>query len=210
VLQYSNTQQLTHALLNIHSFYDGTLNGKLKGINFSTHVYLDYKQLHNVQNEAEHYIDQLLSHTTHTAETKDTVETKDTAQENTRDTKDTAQENTRDTKDTAQENTRDVDYCIACVKGDKSTLLHEWAHAVYYFNTDYKQLVSTAFNSLDSKLQKIIHNDLQLRNYNHIHVLDEFQAYLCESPADFGNRHATVLYPLHVQFKQAVGFPLLQ
>ena len=106
-----------------------------------------------------------------------------------------------------QDNTLDIKYIIACLENDKSTLLHEFSHAYYYLNDDYKALVSSEYTFLERKVRQCIEKDLEMRGYHPSVYQDEFQAFVIESDCDFGKRFKTLLNPLHLQFKGIVKMP---
>ena len=82
-----------------------------------------------------------------------------------------------------------IRYIIACVKGDKSTLLHEWAHARYFLDLDYKQKCVEEFNKLDSAMRIAVERELLSWNYHKNVIVDEFQAYAVEGPLNvFGKK----------------------
>jgi hypothetical protein len=105
------------------------------------------------------------------------------------------------------ESMQECSYLIACLEKDKSTILHEWAHAHYYFNSTYRELIATEWNNLDPLLQKVIMKELELRNYHPDVFLDEFQAYVRENPGDFGKKYTQMLQPLHLKLKGLVRVP---
>jgi hypothetical protein len=95
-------------------------------------------------------------------------------------------------------------YLIAWIERDSSTLLHEWAHSVYYCNSNYRSVVQEIYNSLLPKTKKIIENELALRNYSPLVYPDEFQAYLREDPSDFGKKLVGEMMLFHQKFKEYV------
>jgi hypothetical protein len=103
-----------------------------------------------------------------------------------------------------------TEYIIACIRGDTSTLLHEWAHMKYHLDPHYKQICNQMWDELDSAPKKAITNDLILRNYKPEVYIDEFQAYLLETPSDFGRKWSDYLYPFHKSLKGLVKLPDLK
>jgi primosomal protein N' len=100
-------------------------------------------------------------------------------------------------------------YMIACLEKDKSTILHEWAHAHYFFNPTYRELIEKEWILLDPLLQKVIKKELEMRNYHPDVFLDEFQAYVRENPGDFGKKYTQMLVPLHLKLKSLIHVPTI-
>lgn len=98
-------------------------------------------------------------------------------------------------------------YLIACLSGDRSTLLHEWAHAYYYSNSEFRLFITDEWNGLDPKTRLAIQKELKLRNYDESVFEDEFQAYILESPSDFGKKLTGTLSPLHLKLKEMIKMP---
>ena len=103
----------------------------------------------------------------------------------------------------------DYKYLIAYLNGDNSTLLHEWCHSVYYFNTSYQSLVKDYWNNLQPRTREHIKLELKMRNYSEIVYEDEFQAYVRENPSDFGKKWTSELQLVHQKLKSMVNVPLL-
>jgi hypothetical protein len=103
----------------------------------------------------------------------------------------------------------DPKYVICCLEHDASTLYHEYAHAYFYLYESYRSSVKEFYNQLPPLVLKSIHSDLKLRGYIQENYIDEFQAYLLESPADFGKKHASFLKPIHLALRQLVPRPNL-
>ncbi|KAJ3276512.1 hypothetical protein HDV01_004045 [Terramyces sp. JEL0728] len=102
-----------------------------------------------------------------------------------------------------------ANYLIAGLKGDQSTFLHEWAHAVYFANSDYREMISKIYSGLDQNIRTVIEKELQQRNYHPNAYEDEFQAYVRENPADFGKKYSAYLSEIHQQLKKHVALPKL-
>ena len=100
-------------------------------------------------------------------------------------------------------------YLLACLKGDTSTLYHEWAHAQYYTKQSLRSLAQELFNGLPDLLKKHIYQELSMRGYQESVYIDEFQAYLLESPKDFGKKWAGLLKPAHDLLRSSVPRPVL-
>ncbi|KAJ3321844.1 hypothetical protein HDV06_003846 [Boothiomyces sp. JEL0866] len=101
-----------------------------------------------------------------------------------------------------------ADYLIAGLKGDQSTFLHEWAHAVYFASAEYRDLITRLFSSIEPTVRQAIEKELLLRFVIFVFE-DEFQAYVRESPADFGKKYTSYLSETHQQLKKHVQFPKL-
>ena len=100
-------------------------------------------------------------------------------------------------------------YFIAHLNGDSSTVLHEWCHAYYYFNQEYRDLVSELWESLPIKTRNHVNMELKMRNYHTNVYLDEFQAYVRENPMDFGKKWASDLQDIHLLLKSLIKPPIL-
>ncbi len=98
----------------------------------------------------------------------------------------------------------DTQYLIAHLKNDKSTLLHEWAHALFHNSSEYQSKVSDYWHSLPLSIQTAIQKELTLRNYSPSVTIDEFQAYIAETPAEFGKKYIDLLKPIHAFCRRQV------
>lgn len=98
-------------------------------------------------------------------------------------------------------------YVIAAVYNDKSTILHEYCHAVYYLDLCYRKHVEEMWSSLEKRVRKSIEKDLEMRGYRMDVYLDEFQAYLVEDLVGFGKRWREVLLPIRNGFRLYVNLP---
>ncbi|KAI9199802.1 uncharacterized protein BJ171DRAFT_517111 [Polychytrium aggregatum] len=92
-------------------------------------------------------------------------------------------------------------YLIASLRGDTSTILHEWAHAQYFLNAHYRQEAERIWADLDGDLQTAVRKELALRNYSDRVTVDEFQAYIVETPSEFGKKFASRLSLAHRALK---------
>jgi hypothetical protein len=101
-------------------------------------------------------------------------------------------------------------YILASIKGDQSTLYHEWAHAMYFVSEEVRDLASELYSGLELPLKKIVDHDLRMRGYQESVFVDEFQAYLLESPSDFGSKWAGRLRPGHEALRKLIPRPVLQ
>lgn len=71
---------------------------------------------------------------------------------------------------------------------DESSIPHEALHALYFLHAGYRDEVQRVWDRLSKKCQSIIQRDLALRGYGEHVWVDEFQAYVVEDVAEFGNR----------------------
>lgn len=103
----------------------------------------------------------------------------------------------------------DCKYIIATLKGDQSSLYHEWAHAHYYLNPKFQTLVKDMFDGLPAQIKKVISYDLKMRGYSSHVLLDEFQAYIIENPNEFGKKWYSTLIPIHHKLRSIIQRPIL-
>lgn len=103
-----------------------------------------------------------------------------------------------------------VSYLIASLAGDYSTLYHEWAHAIFHLDEEFRKTVHKMWGELEEDLRIAIKKELTMRNYVEAVFADEFQAYLVEDCAGFGSRWAARLRPCQVQLKRLVSQPALE
>jgi hypothetical protein len=117
-----------------------------------------------------------------------------------------------------QISSHEINYLIASLKGDTSSLLHEWAHARYFQDQEYCLFMydclhlihrQNIYSNLDSKLKSSIETELLLRKYKPHVFADEFQAYILESPIDFGKKFKDQLLPIHTKLRQLISLPRL-
>jgi len=69
-------------------------------------------------------------------------------------------------------------YLMGAVKGDKTTVAHEMAHALWNLNPKYKSLMKENIKKLSKKALKIIKKNLKDSGYTKEVISDEIQAYL--------------------------------
>ncbi|KAJ3329605.1 hypothetical protein HDU76_007561 [Blyttiomyces sp. JEL0837] len=82
-----------------------------------------------------------------------------------------------------------VDYIIASIQNDSSTLYHEWAHARYHQDESYRNLCQSEYNSIPETMRTSIQKELKNWNYRDDVTVDEFQAYIVEGPVSvFGKK----------------------
>jgi len=72
-------------------------------------------------------------------------------------------------------------YIIGVLEGDRSTVLHERAHATYYLDNRYCRLVNRRWTELSEKTQRFVEKRLKECGYSDDRLVDEFQAYLVEN-----------------------------
>jgi hypothetical protein len=99
--------------------------------------------------------------------------------------------------------TSDIKYIVACIRGDTSTLIHEYAHAVFHLNQEYRRIAEKCYHSLDEKIKTYINKELAIRNYTQDKWIDEFQAYILEGPQELGKKFN--LSHIHRTLKKAIG-----
>ncbi|KAI9007100.1 hypothetical protein BC832DRAFT_522995, partial [Gaertneriomyces semiglobifer] len=103
--------------------------------------------------------------------------------------------------------TTPVTYICGYLIGDRSTLLHEWAHAVFCLSPAYRGLCDKLYAELDHTCRIAIQKELTLRNYKEDVHMDEWQAYCVEGPNDFGKKWARHLSEPHRLLRKEVGGP---
>ena len=96
-------------------------------------------------------------------------------------------------------------YLLAYLSKDASTLLHEWAHAVYHLDEGYRELSHRCWDALDKESKVYIEKELKLRNYREDVYVDEFQAYIVEGPYELGKKVASRLQETHRLLKTKLG-----
>ncbi|RKP04042.1 hypothetical protein CXG81DRAFT_8747 [Caulochytrium protostelioides] len=102
-----------------------------------------------------------------------------------------------------------VDYVVAAIGQDRSSFLHEYAHAVYYLNPSYAEAASDAYAALPSDLRAAVEKELAFRNYAPAMFADEWQAYLQEGLADYGKKWVALLQPFQQRLRPYVKLPAL-
>ena len=79
-------------------------------------------------------------------------------------------------------------YVIGAMEKDKHTIKHEIAHALYYFNDEYKveaDLITERFRSEFKKSHAKIEKELLKMYYSEFVLMDEVQAYLSSERRSF-------------------------
>jgi hypothetical protein len=108
------------------------------------------------------------------------------------------------------EDHQNLDYLMASLKGDASTLYHEYAHARFHLDDSLKAMAQDMYNTLPLQIRKTVDLELKMRGYQESVFVDEFQAYLLESPEDFGRRWGPQLRPMHDQLRKKIPKPDLK
>ncbi|KAI9339401.1 hypothetical protein BDR26DRAFT_862359 [Obelidium mucronatum] len=101
-----------------------------------------------------------------------------------------------------------IEYVIAHTASDRSTFVHEWAHAIFYLRKPYRDLCESVFNSQASESFRahVAKELVQLWNYDESVVLDEFQAYCVEGPVVvFGKKWSNEVKLLQSVLRAGVG-----
>ncbi|KAJ3022034.1 hypothetical protein HKX48_007189 [Thoreauomyces humboldtii] len=98
-------------------------------------------------------------------------------------------------------------YIIAHIARDRSTLLHEWAHAVYYTHQAYRDECLRLWNDLPGQIKKAVNVQLGLMGYREDVWMDEWQAYCVEGPTAFGAMCDRSLGVPCRDLKEALGTP---
>ncbi|KAI9331232.1 hypothetical protein DFJ73DRAFT_664498 [Zopfochytrium polystomum] len=74
-------------------------------------------------------------------------------------------------------------YVIAALSSDRSTLVHEWAHARFHLDGEYRALCESTHASLSPAFARHVEKTIvNVWNYAPEAVVDEFQAYVVEGP----------------------------
>ncbi|KAJ3196601.1 hypothetical protein HK101_008393 [Irineochytrium annulatum] len=98
-------------------------------------------------------------------------------------------------------------YLIAAVKADRPTLAHEWAHARFYVDEDYRAQCVKVYDTLDEAVRAGIIKELIGWNYQPAGYVDEFQAYVVEDAGSFGEKWRSALKKSNIILKVACGPP---
>ncbi|KAI8817115.1 uncharacterized protein EV422DRAFT_542478 [Fimicolochytrium jonesii] len=101
-----------------------------------------------------------------------------------------------------------VRYICAYLRNDRSTLLHEWAHAMFFTSPSYRDACEQLYKDvLDDKARAAVGVELRMRNYKEEVYMDEWQAYCVEGPTEFGKKWSRVMKEPHVVLRKLVGAP---
>ncbi|KAJ3014655.1 UNVERIFIED_CONTAM: hypothetical protein HDU68_000180, partial [Siphonaria sp. JEL0065] len=101
-----------------------------------------------------------------------------------------------------------IQYLIAHTTSDRSTFVHEWAHAVFHLRLPYRTLCESVFCEQTSEAFRmhIARELVQLWNYHEGVVVDEFQAYVVEGPvAVFGKKWVNECKALQAVLRAGLG-----
>lgn len=85
-------------------------------------------------------------------------------------------------------------YILAFVASDRHGHDHELYHAIYLKDEAYKKLVQERWSQLSDSTQRGLKGWLLAKRYHEKHHLDEFQAYVAESPHVFGKKYSSELF----------------
>lgn len=179
ILIFNNVTDLKAALGRAHIAYEGKeLRGPLKGVNFPTLHLIQWSfQQKNLSKEEQDMLQLIkLKHDRYLDASRPVFE--------------------------KQLATR---YLVAFLKGDHSTFLHEWAHAIYYLDASYRDLVQQEWTQLSDKTQEAVEKELAFRNYDPSVYCDEFQAYVVEGPNELGKKIGSSLLRAHKTLSSAIG-----
>lgn len=187
ILQFSTISSLQKCLERPHIAYEGAeLRGPLKGVNFPVMHLLQWATMIRKENL-----------------TKDELEMFSLIR--------TKNKKSLMDWENVYEKQLESRYLLACVAGDMSTMLHEWAHAVYYLDEDYKRLSHQLYEQLPGDIKEIIDKELAFRNYRDDVFVDEFQAYVVEGPSELGKKLTMQLMQSHKMLKEKMRpMPLLK
>ncbi|KAI8610667.1 hypothetical protein BC830DRAFT_1144710 [Chytriomyces sp. MP71] len=169
-LSFTSTTQFASCLLRPHVHYEGrALKGPLKGVNFPTCTLVSWL----------HSLGQISDVTPAEASILETCIGDDWGKR-------------MNSMDATVFAPFKASYIIAHLANDRSTFIHEWAHAVFYLDPGYKQACASVFEDTDAVSEKFkthVTKELTQWNYSPDVVLDEFQAYIVEGPVTvFGKK----------------------
>ncbi|KAJ3109535.1 hypothetical protein HDU97_005192 [Phlyctochytrium planicorne] len=176
---FPDVNSLQSAFGRAHVFYEGgTLKGPLKGVNMPTRVYFEWTQNANTGSLSEQELSfKALIAGGWKTHVDGLVRANDTS----------------------------VDYIIASLVSDASTVLHEWAHARFFMDASYREACEKAFSELDDNIRIAIEKELAMWNYKPSVFVDEFHAYVVEDPSSFGKRWESSLREAHLLLKSLCG-----
>ncbi|KAL2919107.1 hypothetical protein HK105_201377 [Polyrhizophydium stewartii] len=184
VLVFRDARTLKAALDRPHVAYEGgTLKGPLKGVNFPLSALADWDKRTPDKTPAEQ---DLLALVARLASSPAASASGD---------------------DAAPPAAEPLQYLIAGLRGDRSTFVHEWAHARFFLDASFRAAATAIWDELDADLKRAIERELAMRNYRPDVFIDEFQAYICETPDDFGRRWGPRLREHHVRIRALVSAP---
>ncbi|KAJ3169010.1 hypothetical protein HDU88_001337 [Geranomyces variabilis] len=181
ILSFRNPSALAAALLRPHVAYEGGhLNGPLKGVNFPS----------------SHYTTWLATGTSSSSSSSSSSSITPTPPAL------TAAEQA-----TAALVPPTTSYICAYIRNDRSTLLHEWAHARFHVSDAYRALCVAQWAALDAATVKVVRKELEMRGYREDVYVDEWQAYCVEGPGEFGKKAGRALGEAHCILRREVGVP---
>ncbi|KAL3898495.1 MAG: hypothetical protein SGCHY_002706 [Lobulomycetales sp.] len=97
------------------------------------------------------------------------------------------------------------EYLIACLKRDVSSQKHEYAHAMYHMDLEYRGFAENLYNQLSKQCKVAIGKELELRNYASDKWIDEWQAYTVETCREFGRKWVDELSAPHQHLRSRLG-----
>ncbi|KAJ8327931.1 hypothetical protein QVD99_006335 [Batrachochytrium dendrobatidis] len=212
VLVFAKASSLKAALLQPHICYEGQqLNGPLKGVNFPVASFLEWSAQTPNKTLAETSIVDLVIGLEANKVIEDVVKPgsqNPCSVSSLAKIEPSAHADVLPTGASLQAtDSANVLYIISGLKGDRSTFLHEWAHARFFLDASFKAESTRIWDALDPQLKRHIQKELLMRNYRPDVFVDEFQAYVLESAEDFGKRWAEHLKVPHAKLRSLVNLP---
>lgn len=188
-LFFRHSFQITLALGRAHVFYEGRrLRGPLKGVNMPISTWLAWwrgtKDGDEPLTAPELFVRDILSNLSGSGDWS-------------------SQPPSSDWADSSLMNTK-VSYLIALVENDYSSSLHEWSHARFYLDREVREEAHSIFDCLAESVRTGITQELEMRGYRKDVLVDEFLAYLVETPGEFGNRFRPHLEPLYLRARKLI------
>ncbi|KAJ3180636.1 hypothetical protein HDU87_001749 [Geranomyces variabilis] len=184
ILSFRTPSALAGALLRPHVAYEGGhLNGPLKGVNFPSSHYSTWLATSSASSSSS----SASSSSSPTPATPPTLTAAEQA--------------------TAALIPPAATYICAYIRNDRSTLLHEWAHARFHVSDAYRALCVAQWAALDTATVKVVRKELEMRGYREDVYVDEWQAYCVEGPGEFGKKAGRALGEAHCVLRREVGTP---
>lgn len=192
ILLFINQHSLIASFARVQEEYEHSkLNGPLKGVNMPFQFWICWRNRQTFLLPAEIFIEKIVSQLFPDSFTSPLEITE------------------YDSESTARCTVPLPLYLIACLAGDSSSLLHEWAHAIFWKTPPYRELAQDYWESLDCIARIAIEKELIARGYHPDVFVDEYQAYVLESAVEFGKRWKLNLIASHVKFRSLVSAPTL-
>jgi hypothetical protein len=92
-------------------------------------------------------------------------------------------------------------YLVAYVKGDHSTFKHEMAHALFALVPSYNEKIEKLWHQMNDNERIYVEKDLIAKGYDKKYILDEWHAYLLESPKSLGKKYSQRFIAYHETIK---------